>query len=102
MRQYLYTIAVLILLTPLGLLATGTAWGEWGLEDMPEVVGFVPHGMLNFPIAWEAIFPDYTLPFVGESLAEQAPIYMLAAVVGVVLIYGIFWGLQRMVLPSGK
>src|SRR5262249_49127630 len=26
-------LALLMLLTPLGLLAAGTAWGEWGVED---------------------------------------------------------------------
>jgi cobalt/nickel transport system permease protein len=30
---------VLIAATPLGLLATGDAWGEWGLEDLAEMVG---------------------------------------------------------------
>ena len=31
-------MAVLIVLTPLGLLATGTAWGEWGVDEMATLV----------------------------------------------------------------
>lgn len=31
-------MAVLIGLTPLGLLATGTAWGEWGVDEMATLV----------------------------------------------------------------
>ena len=27
-------IGALIVLTPIGLLATGTAWGEWGVDEM--------------------------------------------------------------------
>lgn len=34
-------MAVLIVLTPLGLLATGTAWGEWGAD---EIAGLVSGG----------------------------------------------------------
>ena len=36
-------MAVLIVLTPLGLLATGTAWGEWGAD---EIAGLVSGGSL--------------------------------------------------------
>ena len=31
-------IAVLVVFTPLGLLASGTAWGEWGVEEMSSLV----------------------------------------------------------------
>ena len=31
-------MAVLIIFTPLGLLASGTAWGEWGVEEMASLV----------------------------------------------------------------
>ena len=31
-------MAVLIVLTPLGLLATGTAWGEWGVDEIASLV----------------------------------------------------------------
>ena len=31
-------IGALIVLTPIGLLATGTAWGEWGVDEMATLV----------------------------------------------------------------
>ena len=46
-------MAVLIVLTPLGLLATGTAWGEWGADEIAGLVsggsqlGYTPSGMTN-------------------------------------------------------
>ena len=46
-------IALLIVLTPVGLLATGTAWGEWGVDEMATLVsggtqlGYTPSGMEN-------------------------------------------------------
>lgn len=83
-------IAVLIAAVPLGLLASGTAWGEWGAEEIAEVVtdgkvlGFVPKGILN---GWslESLMPDYTLEGMGEI-----PAYILSAVIGVALLIIIF------------
>ncbi|MBE5990232.1 MAG: cobalt transporter CbiM [Paenibacillaceae bacterium] len=78
-------VAGLICFTPLGLLATGTAWGEWGADEIKEVVsggnalGFVPHGMkegFNF----SAVMPDYAV----SGLPEVAG-YLLSAVAGVAI-----------------
>jgi len=36
------TLALLVVLTPLGLLASGTAWGEWGTEEVvQEQAGYI-------------------------------------------------------------
>lgn len=77
-------IAVLIVATPLGLLATGDAWGEWGLEDLAEMIGYEPVGMAN---GWElsTFMPDYSI----GGLPEVAG-YILSAVIGVALLVIIF------------
>ncbi len=46
-------LLALIILCPLGLIAEGTAWGEWGTEEMAELtetgvpLGYTPSGMLD-------------------------------------------------------
>jgi cobalt/nickel transport system permease protein len=83
-------IAVLIAATPLGLLATGAAWGEWGAEEIAEVVtdgealGYTPEGLAN---GWslEALMPDYALDGMNEVAA-----YILSAVIGVALLIILF------------
>lgn len=83
-------IAALILLTPLGLLATGTAWGEWGADEIKEVVsngsalGFIPEGMKN-GISFEAIMPDYSVAGIPEAVG-----YILSAVAGVAVLLILF------------
>ena len=83
-------IAVLIAACPLGLLATGTAWGEWGADEIAEIVtngkalGYTPAGLekgwsLNVPM------PDYALEGMNEVLA-----YVLSAVIGVALLVILF------------
>lgn len=73
-------IAALVLATPLGLIATGDAWGEWGLEDLAEMVGYAPAGMEG---GWElsTLMPDYSI----GGMPEWAG-YILSAVIGVALL----------------
>lgn len=83
-------IAALICLTPLGLLATGTAWGEWGADEIKKVVsggtslGFVPKGMAN-GFNYEAVMPDYSV----HGLPEAAG-YILSAAAGVAIFIILF------------
>ncbi|MDR0852620.1 MAG: cobalt transporter CbiM [Clostridiales Family XIII bacterium] len=75
-------LVVLILFVPLGLLATGTAWGEWGADEIAEVVngsaalGYVPDGMAN-GFSFDAFMPDYAVPGLADI-----PGYILSAVCG--------------------
>ena len=83
-------IAALIAATPLGLLATGTAWGEWGADEIAEIVtngkalGYTPSGLAN---GWslEPPMPDYALEGMNEVAA-----YILSAVIGVALLIILF------------
>lgn len=79
-----------ICLSPLGLLATGTAWGEWGADEISSVVtngnklGFVPKGMEN-GFSFSALMPDYSVSGLPESFG-----YILSAVAGVAILILIF------------
>ncbi len=78
--------AALIVLTPLGLLAEGTAWGEWAPEELPEqdflgtVLGYIPAGMEN-GFEFESLFPDYTVAGLPDEFA-----YILSAIIGTALL----------------
>ncbi len=82
--------AVLIAATPLGLLATGTAWGEWGADEIAEIaetgtpLGYTPQGMVD-GFSMEAPLPDYTLGGMNEVAA-----YILSAIIGTALLIIIF------------
>jgi cobalt/nickel transport system permease protein len=81
-------IGVLILLTPIGALAPGTAWGEWGGEELDSLVGYVPSNLEKLGGLWKAAMPDYATPGVSNALLG----YFIAAVVGVALTVGVTWG----------
>lgn len=89
-------MAVLIVLTPLGLLATGTAWGEWGVDEIAGLVsggsqlGYTPSGMTNgFELS--TLFPDYSMSGLPEWTG-----YILSAIVGVALLVIIFKTISSM------
>ena len=83
-------IFALVCLTPIGLIATGTAWGEWGASEIRDVVtggkalGYVPEGIKN-GFSFESIMPDY-------AFAGLPPIvsYVLSAVGGVAILIILF------------
>jgi cobalt/nickel transport system permease protein len=84
--RWLWTgFAVLVLLTPVGVLAPGTAWGEWGAEELRAALGFVPDGIQRLGGLWTAVMPDYAPAFVRNPLAG----YLTAAVVGSALVMGL-------------
>lgn len=83
-------LGALVALTPLGLLAEGTAWGEWGADEIAEIaetgkaLGYVPKG-LEEGWSFQAFIPDYALEGYNETV-----IYILSAIIGVALLMIIF------------
>jgi cobalt/nickel transport system permease protein len=84
--KWLYIlIFALIIICPLGLLAPGTAWGEWAADEIKEMVKFIPSGMKN-GINFETIMPDYNIPVLNNEIIS----YIISAIVGVALLLIIF------------
>jgi cobalt/nickel transport system permease protein len=90
-------LTALMLATPLGLLAAGTAWGEWGPDaysdpaereriqaasgnvPLPERV---PEGLERLSAVWTAPIPNYAPPF----LRSKEFGYVMASMLGVGMI----------------
>ena len=78
-------LGTMILLTPIGLLAEGTAWGEWSTDEIAKTgAAFTPQGMLQ-GISYKAFLPDYSVTGIPEWAG-----YILSAVMGVALLIIIF------------
>lgn len=83
-------IIALICLSPLGLLATGTAWGEWKPDEISSVVtggkvlGFVPKGMES-GLSFKALMSNYSVSGLPGGFG-----YILSAVAGVAILLLVF------------
>ncbi|MFO1057647.1 MAG: cobalt transporter CbiM [Dongiaceae bacterium] len=99
-------LSLLMILSPLGLLAAGTAWGEWGIEDFQDEAtrqaiarasgdvaapAVPPQGLARLSSIWTAPIPDYAPGF----MQSEAFGYILSAVVGCGLILLAFLLLSR-------
>lgn len=105
-RRLWYWLAGLMILSPLGLLAAGTAWGEWSAEDFADPAGraamlqasgnalppqAAPQGLARLASLWQAPLPDYAPSFLHSPVLG----YLLSAVVGAGLILLVFLLLGR-------
>lgn len=88
-------LAILIALAPLGLLFSGTPWGEWGKDELSDLIGFVPEGMRRTP-EWKGLFPGYSAPWASGGLRGGA-FYVISAlgasalIVFLVYLWGRIW-----------
>jgi cobalt/nickel transport system permease protein len=108
-------LALLMLLTPLGILAAGTAWGEWSVRDYsnPELRQKIasassnvappaqqPRGLERLSSLWSAPFPQYAPRFVRRPAFG----YVMSAMFGSGLILGAFllmgWVFGRGSVPT--
>ena len=77
-------------LVPIGLLASGTAWGEWGKDTFIQMIGYIPKGLERFSEIWHAPFHDYTVSGTGNHIG-----YILSAFGGMALVVLITGGIGQ-------
>ena len=90
-RRSLYgLLGILILGSPLGLLAAGTAWGEWDAAELATLdyggqpLGYTPAGMTD-GFSFAALLPDYSISALPEAFG-----YLLSAIIGTALLLILF------------
>jgi hypothetical protein len=89
-RNLAIGLLILIIFVPLGLLAVGETFGEWGTEELEEKLGFVPPGLDQLAPMWSAPIPDYALPG-DESESGMVTAYYLSAILGVAICGGLLY-----------
>jgi ABC-type Co2+ transport system, permease component len=100
-KAMLIPLIALIVLTPLGLIATGTAWGEWGTDEIKAALGYIPKGLGGMSDWWHALLPDYGLPFGGgQGLSIVG--YIISAIVGMAVIAGLITLMFVLIMRAQK
>ncbi len=100
-------IAVLIVLSPLGLLLpehfkAGSAWGEWGADEMQKLVGYVPKGLEKLSSLWNAPMPDYAFKgWEEKGLSHLSFAYIMSAIVGIGIIVLVIMGIGKLLAKKG-
>jgi len=93
-------LIVLAFLSPLGIILpekfkAGDAWGEWGVDALQQVLGYVPAGLKSYAEIWQAPIPNYN--FFGEGAAVNAQIlaYVISGLLGILMTALIVYLLSR-------
>ena len=107
-RVLWYGLIALVIATPIGLLAAGTAWGEWGVDDFANAAArqemlqasggvapppAVPSGLERLAALWSAPIPDYVPAFIADANVG----YLASALIGCALIVLAFLIVSRLV-----
>jgi cobalt/nickel transport system permease protein len=110
LRPLWVTLGALLVLTPLGLLAAGTAWGEWSVSDLADPAArraiaaasldhalppSPPSGLARLSTVWTAPLPDYAPPM----LRSPALGYLLSAMLGAGLVLLATTGAAALLCP---
>lgn len=91
-KKFLIGIAILIALSPMGLILpdlfkAGSAWGEWGVDEIQQMTGYAPSGLSKLSNLWNAPMPDYAFKTSEEKgLAHLSFAYIFSAILGVIVI----------------
>ena len=89
-------VIILIIIAPLGIIAGGTAFGEWSSSVLQALLGYTPAGIQGGEGLWNA-------PFVGYGFGNLDPNigYWISAIIGVGLIIGVLILLQKSLSRKG-
>jgi len=84
-------------------LKAGSAWGEWGFEEMSSLVGYIPTGLKQLSSIWTAPVPDYSFPEgEGKGPIDPGLAYVFSAILGVGLTIGCIFLLGKLLIDKGK
>ena len=99
-------IAILILLSPLGLILperfkAGSAWSEWGVTEVQKLVGYVPNGLAKLSTIWNAPIPDYAFKgWKEKGLSHLSFAYIISALVGITIISVAAWIIGKILVKK--
>lgn len=96
-RKGWIVLLALAVLSPLGAIAIGEAWGEWGIDAIEKAVGFKPRGMQKtVESVPRAPISDYEIPGLEERGLGGAGL-ILSALLGAGITAGAAFGIARVV-----
>jgi len=93
-------LAILVILTPLGLIASGEAFGEWGTDYFKEKLGYVPSGLEGLSSLWNAPMPDYGIPGLEDTTVGAAVGYIMSAIVGSIIGVAALYVLGKLIIKD--
>lgn len=92
-KKLLIGLIIMALLSPLGIIFqkkinAEDAWGEWGLDKIEKMLGYVPEGLRKYADFWKAPVPDYNFGGENAGISTQIISYIISGIIGISLAGG--------------
>jgi hypothetical protein len=82
---------------------SGTAWGEWGADEMRKLIGYIPQGLEKLSSLWNAPIPDYAFKgWEEKGLTHLSFAYIFSAILGVALVALAMWLMGKILIKQNK
>jgi len=99
-KKFWISLIVLAFLSPIGIIlpemfTAGDAWGEWGVDTLRQLLGYVPEGLQNDAEIWKAPIQDYNFWGDGASTGMEILAYILSGLLGILLCASAIYLLSR-------
>lgn len=106
-RKLWIGLFILALLTPLGIVLphvfdAGTAWGEWGVDKLEQLLGYTPQGLQKLSHLWKAPVPNYNFGARDASMTLQIISYLASGVLGVLAVGLVAYLITRLKTKNDK
>ena len=100
-------LLVMALLTPLGIylpekFKAGGAWGEWGADELKELLGYVPQGLKKMADFWKAPVPDYNFGGGNAAFSAQAISYIISGILGIAAVVVVIYVITKFMAKHEK
>jgi hypothetical protein len=100
-------LLIMALLTPLGIFlpekfGSGEAWGEWGIDKLERLLGYVPDRLKKLADLWKAPIPDYNFGGEDASVTIQVISYVVSGLLGLGACAFIVFLISRLIIKHGK
>jgi len=98
-------LIVLAFLSPLGIILpekfkAEDAWGEWGVDTLQQLLGYVPTGLKKYAEIWQAPIPDYNFWGEGAAMGQQIIAYIISGILGILMTVTIVYLLSMVIFQS--
>jgi hypothetical protein len=106
-RKLWIGLFVMALLTPLGIIVpkifnAGSAWGEWGVAKLEQLLGYAPQGLKRLSDIWKAPIPNYNLGGSDASMTVQLLSYLASGLLGILAVGLVVFVITRFVGKNDK
>ncbi|MDQ5987962.1 MAG: hypothetical protein CSYNP_03710 [Syntrophus sp. SKADARSKE-3] len=106
-RKLWIGLAIMALFSPLGVILpekmdSRGAWGEWNVEALQQMLGYVPEGLRRLTNIWSAPIAGYNFGNEQADLLVKVISYVISGMIGLVAVAIVMYFISRLMIKNGK